>query len=47
MAAALADYNNWRKCGDSRAELHAVGGALIGGLGGGSAFSTIGTRGLA
>ncbi|MFM0492080.1 hemagglutinin repeat-containing protein, partial [Paraburkholderia graminis] len=42
MAAALADYNNWREGGDSRAELHAAGGALIGGLGGGSAFSTIG-----
>jgi filamentous hemagglutinin len=42
MAAALADYNNWRKGEDSRAELHAAGGALIGGLGGGSAFSTIG-----
>jgi hypothetical protein len=33
---------NWREGGDSRAELHAVGGALIGGLGGGGAFSTIG-----
>jgi filamentous hemagglutinin len=42
MAAALVDYNNWREGGDSRAELHAAGGALIGGLGGGSAFSTIG-----
>jgi filamentous hemagglutinin len=42
LAAALADYNNWREGGDSRAELHAAGGALIGGLGGGSAFSTIG-----
>ncbi len=42
MAAALVDYNNWREGGDSRAELHAGGGALIGGLGGGSAFSTIG-----
>ncbi|MEZ0603740.1 hemagglutinin repeat-containing protein [Paraburkholderia sp. IW21] len=42
MAAALADYNNWREGGDSRAEFHAAGGALIGGLGGGTAFSTIG-----
>nr|WP_237181975.1 hemagglutinin repeat-containing protein [Paraburkholderia tropica] len=42
MAAAAADYNNWKEGGDSRAELHAAGGALIGGLGGGGAFSTIG-----
>nr|WP_321839589.1 hemagglutinin repeat-containing protein [Paraburkholderia bannensis] len=42
MAAAAADYNNWKEGGDSRAELHVAGGALIGGLGGGSAFSTIG-----
>ncbi|SDC59812.1 hemagglutinin repeat-containing protein [Paraburkholderia lycopersici] len=42
MGAALADYKNWKEGGDSRAELHAAGGALIGGLGGGSAFSTIG-----
>jgi filamentous hemagglutinin len=42
MAAAVADYNNWKEGGDSRAELHVAGGALIGGLGGGSAFSTIG-----
>ncbi|CAE6958473.1 hemagglutinin repeat-containing protein [Paraburkholderia domus] len=42
MAAAAADYNNWKEGGDSRAELHVVGGGLIGGLGGGSAFSTIG-----
>ncbi|WP_310633349.1 hypothetical protein [Paraburkholderia sp.] len=41
-AAAAADYNNWKEGGDSRAELHVAGGALIGGLGGGSAFSTIG-----
>ncbi|WP_244145893.1 hypothetical protein [Paraburkholderia tropica] len=33
---------NWKEGGDSRAELHAAGGALIGGLGGGGAFSTIG-----
>lgn len=32
----------WKEGGDSRAELHVAGGALIGGLGGGSAFSTIG-----
>ncbi|MBB6324180.1 hypothetical protein FHX56_007545 [Paraburkholderia tropica] len=25
---------NWKEGGDSRAELHAAGGALIGGLGG-------------
>jgi filamentous hemagglutinin len=42
MAAAAADYNNWKEGGDSRAELHVAGGALIGGLGGGTAFSTIG-----
>ncbi|MGF6975214.1 filamentous hemagglutinin [Paraburkholderia sp. JPY465] len=42
MAAAAADYNNWKEGGDSRAGLHVAGGALIGGLGGGSAFSTIG-----
>jgi filamentous hemagglutinin len=42
MAAALADYDTWREGGESRAELHAAGGALIGGLGGGSAFSAIG-----
>ncbi|NML31347.1 hypothetical protein [Paraburkholderia antibiotica] len=42
MAAAAADYNNWKEGGDSRAELHIAGGALIGGLGGGSVFSTIG-----
>ncbi len=42
MAAAAADYNNWKEGGDSRAELHVAGGALIGGLGGGSAFSTLG-----
>ncbi|MBB3261082.1 hypothetical protein F4827_005990 [Paraburkholderia bannensis] len=42
MAAAEADYNNWKEGGDSRAELHAAGGSLIGGLGGGTAFSTVG-----
>ncbi|NML34247.1 hemagglutinin repeat-containing protein, partial [Paraburkholderia antibiotica] len=42
MAAAAADYNNWKEGGDSRAELQVAGGALIGGLGGGSALSTIG-----
>ncbi|MBN3855055.1 filamentous hemagglutinin N-terminal domain-containing protein [Paraburkholderia sp. Ac-20340] len=42
MAAAAADYNNWKEGGDARAELHVAGGAMIGGLGGGSAFSTIG-----
>ncbi|HZZ12671.1 MAG TPA: cell surface protein, partial [Paraburkholderia sp.] len=43
MAAAAADYNNWKEGGDSRAELHVAGGALIGGLGGGSTFSTFST----
>nr|WP_329606566.1 hemagglutinin repeat-containing protein [Paraburkholderia polaris] len=42
MAAAAADYNNWKEGGDSRAELHVVGGGLIGGLGGGSALGAIG-----
>ncbi|MBN3804325.1 filamentous hemagglutinin N-terminal domain-containing protein [Paraburkholderia sp. Ac-20336] len=42
MAAAAVDYNNWKEGGDSRAGLHVAGGALIGGLGGGSALSTIG-----
>ncbi len=41
-SAAMADYDNWKEGGDSRAALHIAGGALIGGLGGGSAFSTIG-----
>lgn len=35
LAAALADYANWREGGDSRAALQAGGGAVIGGLGGG------------
>ncbi len=34
--AALADYNNWKEGGDSRALMQAAGGALIGGLGGGA-----------
>ncbi len=38
----LADASSWSEGGDSRAALHVAGGALIGGLGGGSAFSTIG-----
>ncbi|WP_250527496.1 hemagglutinin repeat-containing protein, partial [Caballeronia sp. GAWG2-1] len=41
LAAALADYADWREGGDSRAILQAGGGALIGGLGGG-AFSAFG-----
>ncbi|NLP65387.1 hemagglutinin repeat-containing protein [Paraburkholderia sacchari] len=41
MAAALADYANWREGGDARAALQAGGGALVGGLGGG-AFGAIG-----
>ncbi|MBN3851331.1 filamentous hemagglutinin N-terminal domain-containing protein [Paraburkholderia sp. Ac-20342] len=35
LAAALADYANWREGGDSRAALQEGGGAVIGGLGGG------------
>ena len=41
LAAALADYSEWREGGDSRAVLQAVGGAAIGGLGGG-AFGAVG-----
>ncbi|QNB11816.1 filamentous hemagglutinin N-terminal domain-containing protein [Paraburkholderia tropica] len=41
-SAALADYNNWKEGGNLRAELQAAGGALIGGLGGGGVFTTIG-----
>jgi filamentous hemagglutinin len=41
LAAALADYSEWREGGDSRAALQAAGGALIGGLGGG-AFGAVG-----
>ncbi|QBR00412.1 hypothetical protein [Paraburkholderia pallida] len=40
--AALASFDSWSEGGDARAGLHLAGGALIGGLGGGSAFSTIG-----
>ncbi|WP_254616519.1 hypothetical protein [Burkholderia metallica] len=41
-AAALAEANQWMEGGHSRAELQAAGGALIGGLGGGSAFTALG-----
>ncbi len=41
-SAALADFDSWSEGGDARAGLHLAGGALIGGLGGGSLFSTIG-----
>ncbi|WP_321784416.1 hypothetical protein [Paraburkholderia sp. J94] len=41
LAAAVADYIKWREGGDSRAELQAAGGALIGGLAGG-AFGAVG-----
>ncbi|CAG9267552.1 conserved hypothetical protein [Paraburkholderia unamae] len=41
-SAALADFDSWSEGGNSRTALHIAGGALIGGLGGGSAFSTIG-----
>jgi filamentous hemagglutinin len=40
--AALADYQNWKEGGDSRAALQTAGGAVIGGLGGGSALSALG-----
>jgi filamentous hemagglutinin len=42
LAAALADYSDWDEGGDSRAILQAAGGALIGGLGGGSVFTAVG-----
>jgi filamentous hemagglutinin len=41
-AAALADYKTWKEGGDARAGLHLAGGALIGGLGGGSVFTALG-----
>jgi len=47
MAAALADYANWREGGDSRAALQAGGGALIGGLGGGAFGAFAGAAGAA
>ncbi|MFP6562460.1 hypothetical protein WJ542_29785 [Paraburkholderia sp. B3] len=42
VAADAAQANQWMEGGDSRAELQAVGSALIGGLGGGSMFSAAG-----
>ncbi|WP_081064354.1 hemagglutinin repeat-containing protein [Burkholderia stagnalis] len=39
---ALSDAKSWSEGGDSRALMHTAGGALIGGLGGGSVFSTVG-----
>jgi filamentous hemagglutinin len=41
-AAALAEADQWKEGGSSRVELQAMGGALIGGLGGGSPFSALG-----
>ncbi|RQM43869.1 hypothetical protein EHZ19_31900 [Paraburkholderia bannensis] len=34
--AASADFDNWKEGGDYRTALHIVGGALVGGLGGGA-----------
>ena len=45
MAAFAVDSDEakqWMEGGDSRAELQVVGGALIGGLGGGSVFTAVG-----
>ncbi|MGT0246465.1 hemagglutinin repeat-containing protein [Burkholderia pyrrocinia] len=39
---ALSDAKSWSEGGDSRALMQTAGGALIGGLGGGSVFSTVG-----
>ncbi|WP_321902860.1 hemagglutinin repeat-containing protein [Paraburkholderia tropica] len=41
-AADVADAQQWMEGGDSRAMLQAAGGALIGGLGGGSVFTAVG-----
>jgi filamentous hemagglutinin len=41
---ALSDAKSWSEGGDSRALMQTAGGALIGGLGGGSVFSTVGAR---
>jgi filamentous hemagglutinin len=38
----LAEAKSWAEGGSSRTLLHGAGGALIGGLGGGSAFSAVG-----
>ncbi|MFP6562456.1 hemagglutinin repeat-containing protein [Paraburkholderia sp. B3] len=37
-----AEADSWAEGGDNRALLHAAGGALIGGLGGGSVFTAVG-----
>ncbi len=42
VAADAAEAKQWMEGGDSRAELQAAGGALIGGLGGGSVFTAVG-----
>jgi filamentous hemagglutinin len=47
LAAALTDYMSWREGGDSRAELQAAGGALVGGLGGGAVGAIGGAAGAA
>ncbi|QTO45696.1 hemagglutinin repeat-containing protein [Burkholderia latens] len=39
---ALSDAKSWSEGGDSRALMQTAGGALIGGLGGGSAFTMLG-----
>ncbi|WP_321899428.1 two-partner secretion domain-containing protein [Paraburkholderia heleia] len=41
-AADVAEAQQWMEGGDSRAILQAAGGALIGGLGGGSVFTAVG-----
>ncbi|WP_240763511.1 hemagglutinin repeat-containing protein, partial [Paraburkholderia silviterrae] len=41
MKGGLADYENWKEGGTDRIIAHIAGGALIGGLGGGTALSTI------
>ena len=42
FAADMADAKQWDEGGDNRAILQAAGGALIGGLGGGSVFTAVG-----
>nr|WP_052420987.1 hemagglutinin repeat-containing protein [Paraburkholderia ferrariae] len=41
-SADIAEAQQWMEGGDSRAMLQATGGALIGGLGGGGAFTAVG-----
>lgn len=43
--AASADFDNWKEGGDYRTALHIVGGALIGGLGGGALDAVGGAAG--